>query len=65
MYSGLNVKYPLVVSDFKETRICSANSHISVLMKVRSVRPELLHVDAQMDGQTEKRTNITKLIRNS
>jgi len=50
MYIGLYVKYPLVLSDFYEAWIFSAdlsknNVQISNFLKIRSVGAELFHAD--------------------
>ena len=42
-YIGLNVKHPLLLSDFNETLIS---------MKIRPGGAELLHADGQADTQT-------------
>jgi hypothetical protein len=54
MYIGLHVKYPLFLSDFNETWICSTdfskNDQISNFMKIRPVGAELFDGDGQTDG---------------
>jgi hypothetical protein len=44
----------------------SKNTQISIFMKIHSVRAELFHADEEtdkrMEGQTERQTDMTKLI---
>jgi hypothetical protein len=59
MYIGLHVKYPLFLSDFNETWICSTdlkkkNVQIPSFMKIRPMGTELFHADGRRD--------MTKLI---
>jgi hypothetical protein len=52
MYTGLHVKYPLLLTDFNETLIFSTDFRkmlISNFMKIRPIRAELFHVDGQTD----------------
>jgi len=49
MYSGLHVKYPLLLSDFSETYIHSKNTEISNVMKIRPVGAELFDADTWID----------------
>ena len=59
MYIGVHIKYPLLVSDFKQTWILptfffSKNTQVLNFMKIRPVRAELLHVDRREDGRTDR-----------
>ena len=60
MYIGLNVKYPLFLSDFNETRILSPdfskNIQIQNFMEIRPVVALLFHADGRTDGQTDRQT---------
>jgi hypothetical protein len=65
MYIGIHVKYPLFLSDFNETRILSTDFRkilISHLMKIRVVGAELFHEGGRTDRQTDRQTDMTKLI---
>ena len=50
---GLHVKYPLFLSDFKQTScfptLCQINPEISELMKIHPVKVESFKVDGQTD----------------
>ena len=53
MYIGLQVMYPLFLSDFTETSIFSKgfrkDTQISNFIKIRRVGAELFHADGQTD----------------
>jgi hypothetical protein len=54
MYIGLHVKYPLLLSDFNETWIFSADFRQICkyqTMKIRSVGAELFHADRQTQDE--------------
>jgi hypothetical protein len=57
MYLGLHVKYPLLVSKFKETRIFSAhfrkNTQILKFTKISQVGAESFHADIHTDGRAD------------
>jgi len=53
MYVGLDVKYPLFLSDFNETWIFSTDFQISNFMKIRPVEAALSNVDGRMDRHDE------------
>jgi len=55
MYVGRHVKFPLLLSDFKETWIFltfQKNNQISNFIKIRPVGAELSQGDVRTDGQT-------------
>ena len=56
----LHVKYLLCLSDFKKSRIFSAdfskNSQIPNFMKIRPVGAELFQADGRTDGRTDRQT---------
>jgi hypothetical protein len=62
MYVGINVNYPLFMSEFSATYNIldkiTKNIQISNLMKIRPVVAEVFHVDRRTDGYTDN----TKLI---
>ena len=69
MYIGLNVKYPLFLSVFNRTWICSTDFRNTLeynFMKSRPVGAELFHADGRTDGrtdrQTDRQTDVTKLM---
>jgi len=50
MHIGLNVKYPLLLSDFNETNLLdkfSKNTQIQNFMKIRPVGIEFFHAERQ------------------
>jgi hypothetical protein len=63
MYIGLNVKYPLFLSDFNETRLLSPdfskNIQILNFMEFRPVVALLFHADGRTDGQTDRLDEAT------
>jgi hypothetical protein len=66
MYVGFHVKYPLFLSEFNET--CSSpdriskNTQIPNFIKICPEGAELLYANRCTDGQTDRLTDITKLI---
>jgi Fe-S-cluster formation regulator IscX/YfhJ len=59
------VKSLSVLSDFNEKNFLgrfSRNNQISNFMKLRSVGDELFHVDGRIDRQTDRQTDMTKVI---
>jgi hypothetical protein len=64
-YLGLHVKCPIFLSDFTQILIFSADFDKSIISNFTNVRPvgdELIHADGQMDGRTDRQTDMTKLI---
>jgi hypothetical protein len=60
MYIGIQVQYPLFLSDFNKIIFFdrfSKNIEISIFLKICPVGAELFHADGQMDRQTD----MTKL----
>ena len=61
MYVGLHVKYPLILSDFNETWMFSADFwkilKISNSIKIHPVGAKLFHASGQADGQADM-TNL-------
>ena len=52
MYIGLHVKYPLFLSDFKETNFLdgvSKNTQMQDVMIIRRLGAELFHAEEQTD----------------
>jgi len=64
MYIGLQVKYPLFLSDSNETRISSTYFRKILIyqnyMKIRPVGPEMFHAEGERDGQWERETDRQK-----
>jgi len=62
MYTGIYVKYPLFLSDFKRNLnvlcIFSKSIRISHFMKIRPVAAELFHADGQTDRHDEATRNF-------
>ena len=60
MCIGLDVNYPLFLTDFNETCILenrfSKNTQISNFMKILPVGAEFFHADTRTDGRTDKTT---------
>jgi len=58
MCIGLQVKYPLFLSDSNETRVSSTYFRkifkYQNSMKFRPVGPKVFHAEEQMDGQRER-----------
>jgi hypothetical protein len=65
MYLGLQVEYPLFMSDFNQTCCLERlpkNPQLSNFMKLCPVGAELLHMDGQTDRQTHRQRYMIKLV---
>ena len=65
MYTGVHVKYPLFLSEVNKTWIFSTYfrkifEHLFV--RIRPLEAKVFHADRPTDGQTERQTDMTKLI---
>jgi hypothetical protein len=61
----LRVKYPLLSSDFYESRIShriAESTQISNFMKIHPVEVELFFADSRTSGRSDRWTDITMLI---
>jgi hypothetical protein len=58
MYTGLQVKYPLFLSDINKTRVVSRYFRKMLRypnsIKIHPVGPEMFHAEGQMDGQRDR-----------
>jgi hypothetical protein len=65
MYLGLQIEYPLFMSDFNQTCCLerfSKNPQLSNFMKLCSVGAELLQMDGQTDRHTHRQRDMIKLV---
>jgi len=63
MYIDLNIKYPLFLSDFNETRNFLRDNRIILIsnfMQIRPVGAELFHADRQMDRHDEANSHFSQ-----
>ena len=63
MYIDLNIKYPLFLSDFNETRNFLRDNRIILIsnfMQIRPVGAELFHADRQRDRHDEANSHFSQ-----